>query len=60
MFWNDDIAWCGNSKECANSKYCFRHLDNRLPQPEPDIFTMAYLKDTEYCQGFKEKKEREE
>lgn len=51
---DDDICWCANSaatepdKQC-NKIYCFRHLKNRKPQPEPDIYTCAYFKDTDEC-----------
>lgn len=59
MFFNDDICWCANSSvDCndyCNKIECFRHFHNRIHQPAPDIFTTAYLKDTEVCPYLGEK-----
>lgn len=61
MGWfDDDICWCANSTlegENGCSKVeCFRHMSNRKPQPQPDIFTCGALKDTPDCPYyFKEK-----
>ena len=52
-FFDDDICWCANStlegeNGCDLTK-CFRHMANRKPQPQPDIFTCASLKGTDSC-----------
>ena len=39
-----DITWCGN--ECAHIE-CERNIENK--PNEIKIFSMSYLKDTEYC-----------
>ena len=44
----DDICWCADSHECDRTD-CFRHLSNRRKQPQPDICTMAMLKNTDAC-----------
>ena len=57
MFFEDDICWCANSKECEFTD-CFRHLSRRKPQPAPDIFTQGLLKGTEGCPYFDIVKEK--
>lgn len=52
MYFNDDICWCGNSENCTHTE-CFRHLENK--PDEERIFTMSYLKWTEYCPVYNEK-----
>ena len=54
----DDICWCGDSERC-NITDCFRHLNNRRPQPTPDIFTMALLQNTPDCPFYDSEQEEE-
>jgi len=57
-FFEDDICWCYNSQEKdefgCDKVECFRHMSNRKPQSQPDIFTVAYLKGTQDCPFEKE------
>ena len=55
-FFNDDICWCGDSDIC-NITECFRHMNNRKPQPSPDVFTMASLMNTSICPFYEEQSE---
>ena len=57
MSWlfEDDICWCGNSDSCKNTD-CFRHLDNR--KVKEGIYTIALLKDTEFCPLNERKEEK--
>ena len=55
MSWiSDDICWCGN--DCDELK-CDRNYKNR--RPRPGIYTMALLRDTEYCLLSTNRKENE-
>lgn len=56
---NDDICWCADSDHCDKVE-CFRHMTNRAPQPEPDVFTTASLMGTRDCPYFEEESESEE
>lgn len=52
MSWiSDDICWCSNSDECTDTK-CYRHMKNRKPEEGMNIFTAAYLKDTNLCPSY--------
>lgn len=60
MSWlfDDDISWCGNSEYCGITE-CFRHLNNRRPQPAPDIFTVGLFQNTPDCPYYNLKQEEE-
>ena len=60
-FFDDDICWCASSTLTGNdgcdNTSCFRHMSHRKPQPQPDIFTCAALKNTPDCPYFKKEEE---
>lgn len=54
----DDICWCADSERCDITK-CFRHFNNRRPQPAPDICTMALFQGTPDCPYYESEQEEE-
>ena len=56
---DDDICWCGDSNRC-DKKECIRHMSNRTPQPEPDLYTCAQFMGTKDCPYLKEYENDEE
>ena len=58
MFENDYcVCYDSTLKGVYGCEYkdCFRHICNhKRPQEGPDIFTMASLKETDYCPYYKE------
>lgn len=56
---DDDICWCSDSDRCDKFE-CFRHMTNRMRQPELGVFTSASLMGTIDCPYFEGEKEEDE